>query len=468
MNFTVTDKPTITITLPENTTYFTTNLSLNFTATDSDGISACWYTNTTGSNVTLPGCENTTFIAAIGQHTVTVYANDTLGIEGSANVTFTVLEPLTVNISSPENTTYASSTINVTYNVSGGTTPYNCTLELDGVNLSYPSCSNTTLTYVHYADSTKVLAYDFAEQTGTALYDRSVSGKDGVLVNTPTWNASGRYGGALQFDAASSEYVTISDTTDPTAYTIAAWVYPTDNTSTSIFVRTSSSGPTSAWSHQLRITSDSKFQHYVYDGTAHSTTGTTSVAVNKWYFVVATAENNDYIRLYVNGVEEGTAQSINTLWTGGDRWYMGSNSGNSMGYYSGLIDELVVWNRSLNASEIASLYDESLALGSHNLTVTVTDTNSSTGSASVNFSIQAQSDSCTPPAAGNDWLVDASDFCVKTGEFINLGSGRLVVTGEGYLLLVNTTITARKVLVNTSDGLVTKIRLRGGSRLVIH
>ncbi len=104
--------------------------------------------------------------------------------------------------------------------------------------------------------------------------------------------------------------------------------------------------------------------------------------------------------------------------------------------------------------------------GFHALAITATRLSASAGRASVNFTF-AMSGSCTPPAAGNDWVVDVSDFCVKTGGVINLGSGWLVVTGEGYLLLVNTTITARKVVVNVSDNLVAEIRLRGGSRLVI-
>ena len=124
---------------------------------------------------------------------------------------------------------------------------------------------------------------------------------------------------AIDLDGT-DDYVHIPYSTDPTAYTISDWVRPTDVTSVNIVSR--GSAVPSNLSHQLRITSDSKFEHYTWDGQNEIVTGTTTVQPNTWYHVAIVAGNAGVVRLYVNGVEEGMAVGVNTLWTGGDRFYM--------------------------------------------------------------------------------------------------------------------------------------------------
>ena len=171
---------------------------------------------------------------------------------------------------------------------------------------------------------------------------------------------------ALSFDGI-DDHVTISDSFDPTAYTLEAWVKPDDNTTMNLFVRTSNNNPTSSWSHQLRITSGGKFEHYLFDGSERSVIGSTSITPGTWYHVVGTAENNGVMRLYVNGDEEGTAQSINSLWEGGNGYIVGSNSGHGMGYFDGLVDEVRVWNIVRNISDIRVTMNQGLAGDEENL-----------------------------------------------------------------------------------------------------
>ena len=98
--------PTITIISPQNKTYSTTNLTINFSATDNTGIDACWYIYNNTTNLLL-NCSNATFVALNNtQSTLTLCVNDTLGNERCVNITFTVdtLQPF-VFVSSPKNST---------------------------------------------------------------------------------------------------------------------------------------------------------------------------------------------------------------------------------------------------------------------------------------------------------------------------------------------------------------------------
>jgi hypothetical protein len=81
-------------------------------------------------------------------------------------------------------------------------------------------------------------------------------------------------------------------------------------------------------------------ESYTFDGGIKKVFGTTVLTPSNWYYVTAVAQNSGNMRVYLNGVEEGTPASINTLWTGGDRYYFGSNSADSMGFFGGIIDEL--------------------------------------------------------------------------------------------------------------------------------
>jgi len=87
-----------------------------------------------------------------------------------------------------------------------------------------------------------------------------------------------------------------------------------------------------------------------FDGTIRHTSGTTAVPVNRWTHVALTYDGAT-LRLYVNASQlasRGTTGSIQTpgspLWIGGNRPY-GE-------YFSGLIDEVRVYDRALRRDEI--------------------------------------------------------------------------------------------------------------------
>ena len=189
--------------------------------------------------------------------------------------------------------------------------------------------------------------------------DASAYEKHGVVRGGVSWIAQvpsvlAHSHGAARFDGQESEVVFDSGTS-PAAYTLSLWVRVEQVRSCSLLLLTSASGPLNDWSHQLRLREDGRFEHYTWDGSPNIVTSRTLAQPGRWYHLAATAGNGQAARLYVNGVEEGTADPVGTLWTGGSQWVMGSNSGGTPARLLGALDDVAIWYEALPPERIAAL-----------------------------------------------------------------------------------------------------------------
>jgi len=165
--------------------------------------------------------------------------------------------------------------------------------------------------------------------------------------------SGGRYGAVRTFNGASDNMV-LNGVGTPVDYTIAFMIRPNAVTTQTISVQTAST-PAASFSNVLAIAGGTpKFVHQVDDGISKVVTGTTTVEVGKEYHVVITASNSGFMRLYVNGVEEGTGLAIGTMIANGD-WILGETSGFAAGGYDGTIEEGERWDIELSSSEILEL-----------------------------------------------------------------------------------------------------------------
>ncbi|VVB82200.1 beta-1,4-mannooligosaccharide phosphorylase [uncultured archaeon] len=144
--------PNVNITYPTNNSNFTTtNISINYSASNI-GLQACWYSNDSYSiNTTLPNCRTniTSFLWAQGQHQITVWANDSDGNMNSSTINFTVDSiPPAVNITSPiNNTVSTNSQLEIDYTRSdSGQGISSCWFSNDTnvVNITLANCANLT------------------------------------------------------------------------------------------------------------------------------------------------------------------------------------------------------------------------------------------------------------------------------------------------------------------------------------
>jgi hypothetical protein len=167
----------------------------------------------------------------------------------------------------------------------------------------------------------------------------------------------GKYDRAMRFDSV-NDYIDVpsSPSLKPTeAITVAAWVKP-NLQGTREFVATKWAGFT-----MELTTSNTAIFGAVIGGTQRMTPETTVLPNDTWTHLVGTYDSTEKIsKLYMNG-----GQEIKTLTLPGPTYSM-SVSDNSLGigkystyYWNGLLDEVMILNRSLSADEVAALYETS-------------------------------------------------------------------------------------------------------------
>ncbi|MCX6749007.1 MAG: hypothetical protein NT076_05380 [Candidatus Pacearchaeota archaeon] len=109
--------PSITITSPQSgATYGTnTSLELNYSASDTN-LQACWWNIDNQANSSINCGQNTTFSTSSETHTITLFANDSLGNSASNQVSFEInIGAPTIILNSPVNAYLSNSLINFTF-----------------------------------------------------------------------------------------------------------------------------------------------------------------------------------------------------------------------------------------------------------------------------------------------------------------------------------------------------------------
>jgi len=115
--------PAINLIEPQNQLYLSNeSLALDLTVVDSeDNLDSCWYNLDGGENTSLESCANTTFdVFGDGNYVLTIYANDSLGLESSDSVGFDVDSTgVSVLVTEPTGEKTSRTEISITYTATG-------------------------------------------------------------------------------------------------------------------------------------------------------------------------------------------------------------------------------------------------------------------------------------------------------------------------------------------------------------
>ena len=194
-----------------------------------------------------------------------------------------------------------------------------------------------------------VAAYGFGEGTGTSVTDASGNNNNGSLVGA-TWTTSGKYAGALSFNGT-SQRVDIPNSASlqlSTAMTLEAWVNPAT--------------VSSSWRDVIEKGNDN---YYLMGTSSHSSTpaggvivgathaeafGSAALATNTWTHLAATYDGAT-VKLYVGGNLVGTKAATGAIATSTSPLQIGGDSIYGQ-FFSGLIDEVRVYNTALSQAQI--------------------------------------------------------------------------------------------------------------------
>ncbi len=208
-------------------------------------------------------------------------------------------------------------------------------------------------------DPNLVLYLPLEEGTGTMTKDLSGWGNHGTLVNGPTWT-NGRVGKCLSFDGVDDYVYTTNQFTNPQTFSITTWFKTSSASGHKIigFENVQTGTGCTNYDRHLYVGTDGKLYFVVYDGETRVISTSITVTDNNWHFAVATFSSNT-MNLYLDGnvvgsLSTGRAQNYNGWWRIGSYKLSGPNATN--GYFSGLIDEVRIYNRALSESEIQDHY----------------------------------------------------------------------------------------------------------------
>jgi hypothetical protein len=201
-----------------------------------------------------------------------------------------------------------------------------------------------------YIDSGIVAYYKF--ENGAVDETSENNGTVYNAVNT----YEGRVGKAYKFEGNTNSYITVphSDSLNITdELTVSAWINPDDIPSSDrwIIVEKLDGG------FYLTYNSASQIAVYWYGTSSqgyHNSVST--IDVNEWTHVLATW-NSTHVLIYINGEEDRVVETQTPGSATQGNLVIGKESSNR--FFNGSIDEVIIWNRSLTASEVGDLYNYS-------------------------------------------------------------------------------------------------------------
>jgi YD repeat-containing protein len=198
-----------------------------------------------------------------------------------------------------------------------------------------------------------VASYSFNEGSGETAHDSSGHHHDATL-HGASWTGEGKYGGAIHFNAADHDHLTIPASPQlnfSKAFTLEAWVKPEEERKWApIFAKTEASEE-AGFSYLLYARNgEGKPEGQVLEGKENwsSPKGAEALPQNAWSHVALVSDGED-MRLFVNGKVVDTENAATppstegALQIGGDSWGE---------YFDGAIDEVRLYDRALDGEEI--------------------------------------------------------------------------------------------------------------------
>jgi hypothetical protein len=196
-----------------------------------------------------------------------------------------------------------------------------------------------------------VAGYGFNEGGGTTVADASGNGNAGT-VEGAAWVPIGRMGGAMEFDSA-NDWVRVPDANslDVTRVTVSAWIKPkliAGRWRSVLFKERAGGISYGLYAHNTRTNQPSA---EIWTTAATAVPGGSQVTDGQWTHLAMTYDGA-FARLYVNGVQVGQAARTGNLFVSDGAMRIGNNAIWTNEFFDGVIDEVRVYNRALDAAEI--------------------------------------------------------------------------------------------------------------------
>ena len=211
-----------------------------------------------------------------------------------------------------------------------------------------------------------MISYWKLDETIGSVFADHLGTNNATSTNVPT-PVAGRVGGAQQFNGTSTVItaprIAAYDFATNTSFTYEAWIkHPTSASSEEIIAERKSSG---ALAINLKVVGLTKATFSVRNNTSQifTVTGTKSLNDGNWHHIAGVRDGStNQLRIYVDGVLEGTASAVYTAgFTSADEGIsIGWRKSTNNKFFKGTIDEVAIYNSALAPSQIQTHYSNGL------------------------------------------------------------------------------------------------------------
>lgn len=202
-----------------------------------------------------------------------------------------------------------------------------------------------------FVDQTLIAHWQFDDSPTDGALDSTGHGHTGTCATACPTVVTGKVGMAYHFTAANQQVLTVPDSGAFRGnVTIAAWMYADSATGAAIMSKPVSTLSDNSWQLERLDTDVISFS----GGSVHYLDSPMTIATGAWHHVAGTWDGTTK-RLYVDGVPVASvaatlAYDTHPVYLGADQ-----NNGTTVLYWDGAIDDVRVYSRVLNDSEIATL-----------------------------------------------------------------------------------------------------------------
>jgi len=194
--------------------------------------------------------------------------------------------------------------------------------------------------------------------SGTTWTDLSGNNIIGTLTNGPTFNSAN--GGSIFTDGTNDWISTPYSGSAADNYTFSIWFNNDNYSEVKYLLGRGRDGAGNGWSLQLNVTTAGIAQmgvvYTVPSTVGTGANGTSTLALNTWYYITGVWSAGSVGRIYVNGILEGSLAITGTsLRTSTNGWWIGSVS--TTLFSSGYNAVAQVYNRVLSTDEINQNYN---------------------------------------------------------------------------------------------------------------
>lgn len=166
---------------------------------------------------------------------------------------------------------------------------------------------------------------------------------------------NGKIGKSLDLDGT-NDFMTNEDATEPTDYTFAIWINPTNANSYGIFCRTTPSLCSSSNYFSMNVLNSNVAEAHAFDGVGRVATGSSNIPTSTWTYLVATGSENDSVKIYVDGLLEAST-AIGVIPDDPDRYEIGAGTNLAGNDFPGMLDEVHLSTVARSAQWIITSYN---------------------------------------------------------------------------------------------------------------